>query len=58
MLVAFAKYRKFVAAAVGAVTQVIALNVLSGTALHDAQIALAALTALVVLLTPNTAAAV
>ena len=45
--------RKFVVAASGAVAQVIALGVLHGTALHDAQIALSVLTALGVYLTPN-----
>lgn len=48
-----ASYGKFIAALVGALSQLVAANVVHGAALHYAQVALGVLTALSVLLVPN-----
>lgn len=47
------KIDKFIVAATGALGQVIAANVLTGSELHYAQVALAALTAAGVFFVPN-----
>lgn len=49
------KVAKFITAAVGALTQVIALGIMHGTALKDVQVGLAVVTALAVYLVPNSA---
>jgi hypothetical protein len=53
MVATIARYRKFAAALAGVVGQLIAANVLTGSSLHYAQVALAILTALGVVGVPN-----
>ena len=48
--------RKALVAVLGVLGQVIALGILHGTALHDVQVVVAALTAVSVYLVPNAAA--
>lgn len=50
------KYNKFFAAAAGVLGQIVAANVVTGTALHYVQVALAAVTALSVFGLPNATA--
>jgi hypothetical protein len=47
------QYAKFFAGLAGVLAQVIAANVVTGSALHYCQVALAALTALSVFIVPN-----
>jgi hypothetical protein len=54
-LPSFAEVRKAAAAAVGLVAQIVALGFLSGTALHYAQIIIAAATLLGVYIVPKNA---
>jgi len=52
-----AQYRKFIAALAGVLAQIVAANVVTGTALHYVQVASAVVAALLVVAVPNAAPA-